>query len=434
MSQAEGSEGQNKSKYSFLLKDAGVARWHANLARGSAVTADVYLRRLGNFLDKLELTPQDLLKMSESQLYNLLLDTVTKMEKQGHAGSYIESAVKSVKSWLLHNRIDIRSKIKIRGTQDAPTLRDERVPTKKELRSIFLAGDEKERVESVFLAHSGLRPESLGDYRGQDGLTVKDLPELSVTEGTVEFKQIPAIVIVRSPLSKAKHQYFTFLGEEGCGYLKDYLELRMREGEKIGPESAIVTPKQRMKPFINATNVGDSIRLSIRRAGLKWRPYVLRSYFDTQLMLAESKGLLLRDYRQFWMGHKGDIENRYTTNKQNLPEQVIEDMREAYKKSQEFLSTTERAETNEEKLRESFRKQLLLVAGYRQEEVEEKNFSEISDEEFQAIIRKKLLGADPNNGAKQKVADISEIKNYLAKGWEYVANLPNNKVLVKSTF
>jgi len=55
--------------------------------------------------------------------------------------------------------------------------------------------------------------------------------------------------------------------------------------------------------------------------------YVLRSYFDTQLMLAESKGLVLRDYRTFWMGHKGDIENRYTTNKQRLPEEVIEDMR-----------------------------------------------------------------------------------------------------------
>ena len=28
------------------------------------------------------------------------------------------------------------------------------------------------------------------------------------------------------------------------------------------------------------------------------------------MLLAESKGLVLRDYRQFWMGHKGDVENR----------------------------------------------------------------------------------------------------------------------------
>ncbi|NIM44298.1 MAG: site-specific integrase, partial [Nitrososphaeria archaeon] len=82
------------------------------------------------------------------------------------------------------------------------------------------------------------------------------------------------------------------------------------------------------------------IRVAIRKAGFPWRPYVLRSYFDTQLMLAESKGLVLRDYRQFWMGHKGDIENRYTTNKQRLPEEVVEDMREAYRRSQDYLQTT----------------------------------------------------------------------------------------------
>jgi hypothetical protein len=50
-------------------------------------------------------------------------------------------------------------------------------------------------------------------------------------------------------------------------------------------------------------------------AGFGWRPYVLRAYFDTQLMLAESKGLVLRDYRQFWMGHKGDMEARFLKHK-----------------------------------------------------------------------------------------------------------------------
>jgi hypothetical protein len=66
----------------------------------------------------------------------------------------------------------------------------------------------------------------------------------------------------------------------------------------------------RLKHFIRSTNVGDVIRDGIRKAGFPWRHYVLRSYFDTEMMLAESKGLVLRDYRQFWMGHKGDIEHR----------------------------------------------------------------------------------------------------------------------------
>jgi len=177
----------------------------------------------------------------------------------------------------------------------------------------------------------------LGNYEGDDGLRIRDLPEINVEGDSVGFKQIPTPVIVRRELSKAGHQYFTFLGEEGCEYLKDYLEARIREEETLALDSSIVTPKLRMKPFIRAVNVGDTIRGAMRRAGFSWRPYVLRSYFDTQLMLAESKGLVLRDYRQFWMGHKGDIESRYTTNKCKLPEAVVEDMREAYRRSQEFL-------------------------------------------------------------------------------------------------
>jgi len=421
-----------RSKHMILLEDENVRRWYNNVARGSEVTADVYLRRLGNFCHDLKLTPQRLLKLSENQLYNIILDTVSKAEQEGKAGSYIQSTVKAAKSWLLHNRIEIRGKIKVSGAEDTPTLRDERVPTKQELKRIFYAGDEKARVASVLVAHCGLRIETLGNYRGDGGLMVRDLPDLLIKEGTIEFEHTPATVIVRRELSKAGHQYFTFLSEEGCGYLKDYLELRIREGEKMGPDSAIITPKQRMKPFIRANNVGDVIRESIRRAGFGWRPYVLRSYFDTQLMLAESKGLVLRDYRQFWMGHKGDIENRYTTNKQRLPETVVEDMREAYKRSQEFLQTVEGEETSEEKLRDGLRKQFLLVAGYSPEEVEDMDVRSMSDEELQAKVRKKLLGIENNNCWKQKVVNINDVENYLAQGWEYVANLPNKKVVIKS--
>ena len=413
------------------MDDKVVRRWYDNVARGSIVTADVYLRRLGHFCNDLKITPEKLLEMSESQLYDLFLDTVSKMEQEGRSGSYIHSILKAVKSWLLHNRIEVKGRIKIKGVQDTPTLKDERVPTKDELKRIFLAGDEKARVASVMVAQSGLRIEALGNYLGNDGLRISDLPELIIKDGVVEFAQVPAIVIVRRELSKARHQYFSFLSEEGCGYLKDYLELRIREGEEITLDSAIVTPKQRMKPFIRATNIGDAIRESVRKAGFSWRPYVLRSYFDTQLMLAESKGLVLRDYRQFWMGHKGDIENRYTTNKQRLPESVIEDMRAAYERSQEFLQTKEKEETSEEKLRDSFRKQLLLVAGFNQEEVDKMDLPSMSDEELQSLVRKKLLGTPTPDSSKQKVVSIDEANGYLEKGWEYVAKLSNNKVVIK---
>jgi hypothetical protein len=209
------------------------------------------------------------------------------------------------------------------------------------------------------------------------------------------------------------------------------LEERLREGEALTAKSPLITPKLRMKFFIRANNVSDAIKGPIRAAGFNWRPYVLRCYFDTMLMLAESKGYMLRDYRQFFMGHRGDIEARYTTNKQRLPEPVIEDMRAAYARSEEFLQTGVRSETSEEKLRASFRRQLLLVAGFGPEEVDKMDVPSMTDEELQNIVRKRLLGVQVTNGASQKVVSIGEADDYLAKGWEFVAKLSNNKVVIK---
>ena len=420
-----------RKNYASLFEDVDVKRWHDNVARGSPVTADVYLRRLGAFCQHLKITPKDLVSFDESELYNMILDYISFMERSGKAGGYIKCGLKAIKSWLSHNGKEIRRRIKIRGSEETPSLKDERVPTNRELKRIFLSGDKKARVACALIAHSGLRIEVLGDYRGNDGLRIKDLPEIKIEGDTVNFEQKPTLIIVRRELSKAGHQYFTFLTEEGTEYLKDYLEDRLTQGEKITSESPVITPKQKMKPFIRAGNIGDIIRGAIRASGFQWRPYVLRSYFDTMLMLAESKGLVLRDYRQFWMGHKGDIENRYTTNKSRLPEEVIEDMRQAYKRSQEFLQTTQKEETSEEKLRASFRRQLLLVAGFSQDEVERMDLASLGDEELQSLVRKRLLGVPASDNGKQKVVTVNEANGYLAKGWEYVAKLSNNKVVIK---
>ena len=419
-----------RAKYAFLLEDVDVRRWYRNVARGSQVTADVYLRRLGSFCNHFGLTPKRLVSLGSDEIYNLLLDYVSDLEAAGRAGSYIESALKAVKSWLAHNDLEIKRKIKIKGVRDTPTLRNERTPTPEELRRIFLSGDKKARVTCVLMAHSGLRPVTLGNYRGTDGLRIRDFPEMRIEGDSVEFERIPTMVVVRPELSKGGHQYFTFLSEEGCEYLKDYLEERMLEGEELTADSPIIRPKVAKKPFIRSVNIGDMIREAIRKAGFNWRPYVLRAYFDTQLMLAESKGLVIRDYRQFWMGHKGDIENRYTTNKCRLPEDVIEDMREAYRRSQEYLQTT-RPETSREKLVEEFRRQLLLVAGFSQDEISRIDITDLTDEEFQDLVRKRLLGNVNADCGTQKVVNLNELEKYLENGWEYVATLPNKKVIVK---
>ena len=63
----------------------------------------------------------------------------------------------------------------------------------------------------------------------------------------------------------------------------------------------------------------------------------MRAYFDTQLLIAEFKDKIACDFRVFFMGHKGTIEARYTTNKGKLPESLENEMRESFKRSEEFL-------------------------------------------------------------------------------------------------
>jgi hypothetical protein len=74
----------------------------------------VYLRRLGAFCEANKVTPNELLRLRPKKLHDLFLDTVSAMERKGHAGGYIASVLKAVKSWLSFNGEEIRGAIKIR--------------------------------------------------------------------------------------------------------------------------------------------------------------------------------------------------------------------------------------------------------------------------------------------------------------------------------
>lgn len=54
-----------------------------------------------------------------------------------------------------------------------------------------------------------------------------------------------------------------------------------------------------------------------------------------------------------------------------------------------------------------------------------------SDEDFQKMVRERLLGAMANNGNRQKVVPFVEVKGALAEGWEFVAMLPNSEAIMK---
>ncbi|MBL7080771.1 site-specific integrase [Candidatus Bathyarchaeota archaeon] len=433
-----------RARWAHLLdEEPDFRRWYENLARGSELTAKESAKSLYRFLRMHEdLSPKGFVELAlkdQKAVENILMDFVGKLHMEGKSSNYIANYLKAIRSWLNFNDITLVRKIKIGDRNRTPTIEDERVPTQDELASVFRSSKPRGMCSIALMAFSGVRPGVLASYNGDDGLEIRDLPELAIENGKVTFPKVPTMVMVRAELSKTGVKYFSFLSTEGCDYMKDYLERRMAQGEVLEPQTAIIAVKRgfeetgyrgiRGSRHVTTKSVTKEIREAMRPR-FQWRPYVLRAYFDTQLLIAESQGKITHAYRQFFMGHKGDIEARYTTNKGRLPESIIEDMREAYQRSQKFLQTTKKGEAEEETMRASFRKQLLLVAGFSVEDVEELDPS-MDDETFQETVRKKLLGSMANNGANQKVINVRDVEHFLSGGWDFVAMLPDDRVVVR---
>jgi len=403
----------------YLDEDPNFRRWYDNLARGSEVTAKENARVLARFLKHHDMTPKSLVEFVRKDrraVEDLLSDFITGLHREGKAPSYMANYLKAVRSWLNYNEIRLLRKIKIGNRSVTPTLEEERVPIGDELKQILNYAGDRGKCSIAFMAFSGLRPQVLGDVTGEDGLKIGDLPELSMESGEVIFEKTPTMVVVRPCLSKTAHRYFTFLTAEGCEYFKSYLERRMAEGAKT------ITKEVR-----------DAMR-----PRFKWRPYVLRAYFDTQLMVAENHGKISHAYRQFFMGHKGDIEARYTTNKGRLPEDVIEDMRRSFRECESYLSTSQLLEKSsivKEAKIEAVKSIAKSVFGIDLVEVKVAKEREIGralsvDEEIE-LFENEMRRVRVEEDDPQIIVEEEELETYLNDGWQFVSVLPSNKILVR---
>ena len=90
--------------------------------------------------------------------------------------------------------------------------------------------------------------------------------------------------------------------------------------------------------------------------------------------------------------------------------------------------------TSEERLKEAFKGQLLLVAGFKEDEIGKIDLASMSDEEFQNMVRQRLAGIMEKNGNRQKVIEFREIERHIEEGWEWVTELPNKRAIVRTPF
>jgi len=348
----------------------GLNEWYENLSRRSVQTAETYRSRLQAFCKNFNVEPEDLVEMDETDVRDLLLRFVS--ENRDRSAGYVNTVIYAVKSWLEHNSKSVNLKVYLERRS-----RRESTPTREEVSEILKYASLRTRLIVSLMAFSGLRPMAIGNFKGEDGIRLGDLPELDVEE--LRFEKVPAQIVVRRELSKAKHQYVTFAGPQTCGYIIAHLRARKMKGRELDEDSPLVATRD--EKHLKTAQISAEIAEAMRLAGLDYRPYLLRHYFDTQLLLAEAAGLITEDYRVFWMGHRGDVEHVYTTNKYRLPPQLLEDMREKFSAAVKFLET-------------------------------EREWKE--------------------SKPKQKVVTTDELSHYLERGWEYVATLPDGRVVVKN--
>ncbi|MEM3551171.1 MAG: site-specific integrase [Candidatus Bathyarchaeia archaeon] len=426
-----------------LLEDADVRRWFDNLAAKSIVTATVYLRTLGFYCEFNKTDPEAILKVAKSKAFrDDFTDFIRRMEREGKAGSYLSRFKKVLNSWLSYNGVNIKLKVNIRGESDTPRIADERVPSKEELDRILRMATPRGRVSIALMAFSGLRPESIGNYDGSDGLRLGDFVEAEIRTDCIEFSKIPSMLVVRKSLSKARHQYFTFIPQQTITYIQEYIDERVKQGEELSKGSPLLgfDPRGAKKnKFLRTTLVTRDIKEAILRAGFNWRPYVLRAYCDTNMIIAESKSKISHPYLQFIMGHKGDIEARYSTNKGVLPPDMIEDMRKCYKECEPFLSTATQPLEQSSIIKEakiealkSLAKSLLGIDLLEVKVAREKKLGrELNMDETIELFECELKKLREGKHNPQRIIHEKELERYLAHGWQFVSVLPSQKILIR---
>ena len=106
------------------------------------------------------MTPSSLVEIGQKnqrKVEDILMDFVTELHRQNKAPGYIENYIKSVKSWLRFNDISLTRKITIGNRGSTPSIEDERVPMKDELKQILDYSKSRGRTSVSLIAFSGLR-------------------------------------------------------------------------------------------------------------------------------------------------------------------------------------------------------------------------------------------------------------------------------------
>ena len=437
--------------HELLARDPRVREWHEEKSLKSRLSADTYTRMLGLISGRMGMSPEEIVtsaKKSPGKLRVRFAECASALKKDGWLDTSIAKGFLMVKAYLKYRHVTTDVFPPLSSTT-GETIQRERVPTQEELGTVLDKLSLRGRVVALFMAHSGVRPQVVGSYQGESGLRLKDLPDLRLDEKNLSFTETPFVVRVPANLSKTRTAYTTFGTSQQATALLAYLSERRDAGETLGPDSPVVGAQPtrgaaRLRResanfdngFLSTSVVVREIHLVLTSSlpeGVTWRPYVLRSYCSTRLMMAEGAGRMTRDLREAILGHDTGVSGRYNIGKPWGPE-LLKEARAQYKRAEPYLLTTARAEEGNENATRVIR--LLLEArGVQSEKLDKLDIGSMSDEEIVALI--KTVGASPGTEKKtqketQKAVPVEEVPKLLEEGWEFIAPLNGSMAVLKA--
>jgi hypothetical protein len=399
---------------------------------GSEKTQQLYPMFLSYFLNFAKLTPDDLIKMAESEprRLQLLVDDYTARNDEAGRSRYTSKAViNTVRSFLRENDIEIR---RIKGPKAFARAR-RRTVTKDELKKFMTYAHERLRAFVTTMKDSGISPIDIiklkyGDIR-------KDL----------EAGKVP--IQISKIRTKTKVEFDTFLGPDAIKCLNDYLEARKRGTDKIPPEtlddnSPLFRSLRSHVGPVNYAGINQEFLRTRKRAGTEFNVYDLRRFFSTNMKAAGVNDTIV----EFWMGHTlPGVKDSYMTRPENQ-EQIY---MTAYPRiALEEITLTK--ETQEQQLLASAR--LLGIPEDKITELKAKlgemkwyTFSDITSEDWQKIIpkmlaseRRRVRPRSKKKGRKKRTTNDCEsryvtekqLPKFISEGWEFVAPV-NGKILIK---
>lgn len=389
--------------------------------RGSAKSVDNATTGMVVFCSYLKMLPREVVKNTRGRdVYSLLDGYADWMVNDCRfAPNSLRNHLSVVKKFLNLNNLEVsneRMRAKVELPRYYAVTRD-RAPSPEELKRVIMHTEVRGKALITMLASSGMR---IGELLS---LRVKD----------IDFAKKPTTVYLRAEVTKDRQARYCFMSDEAATFLKEFLGQRIQDpGSYVFPTSTRGRAHKTGNEPMTYWNADEIFSRALRASSLEEKDdngrdvihiHSLRKFFFSQLV-----PVLGRDVVEALMGHKAFLDSSYRrfTEKQ---------MGEFYLKGMNAVTVMMKKESvDEQGVKRAFKEQFLLVAGFKQQEIDQMDLQEMSNEGLQSVVRQKLVGIMTGNGSKQRVVSAQEVKSYIGQGYEYVASLPDGEAIVKVPF